>query len=405
MFSFSIIINTFNRANSLGRTLESLRWLRYAGKFEVIVVNGPSVDETEDVIKAWEREIRSATCPQANLAMSRNIGISMARGDIIAFIDDDAIPEPEWLEHLSDGYGYRVAAVGGAVYDDGGHTFQFMHSTANRLGRGTWINGYGREDLCIPGSFEFPYLQGTNASFRRDALLRIGGFDEEFEYYLDETDVCCRLVDEGFIIRQVANALVHHKSERSAVRDDRKVLIDIYPIIKNKIYFSFKHAQSHLAHEAILADNRDFSDGLLGYVRAQIAAKNFAEEQFVRFEGQYNRAWEQGTKRGIAQAPRLLSKKQIRETDGIFKEFPVFGTREKRAFVLVERDCQSLDRLQAIASTGLNVFLVTLGKCGHRVEFVKGVWVHSIPENEGPWQDAISKEVDRIGRHRPVTIL
>ena len=209
---FSIIINTLNRAPLLDRTLRSLQWLHYAGEFEVIVVNGPSTDNSEDVIAAWGRSIRVARCALPNLSVSRNIGICLACGEIVAFIDDDAIPEPEWLTQLAAAYDRdEIGGVGGIVYDQTGYAFQYEYSTANRLGNANWTAKKSAEHLCFPGSFEFPYIQGTNASFRRSALLEVGGFDEEIEYYLDETELCCRLIDAGYVVRQVANAFVHHK--------------------------------------------------------------------------------------------------------------------------------------------------------------------------------------------------
>src|ERR1700740_2758955 len=93
----SVVISTLNRAHSLSDTLNSFRWQTYTGKFEVIVINGPSTDHTEDVLRSWAGKIKVGVCPQRNLSASRNIGIQMSSADIIAFIDDDAIPEPEWL--------------------------------------------------------------------------------------------------------------------------------------------------------------------------------------------------------------------------------------------------------------------------------------------------------------------
>ena len=101
--SVSIVINTLNRADSLDKTLESFRWLNYDGDFEVIVVNGPSTDHSAKVVDKWCEHIRAATCDRPNLSMSRNIGINEARGEIVCFIDDDGVPEPEWLNQISQG--------------------------------------------------------------------------------------------------------------------------------------------------------------------------------------------------------------------------------------------------------------------------------------------------------------
>ena len=225
----------------------------------------PSSDCTEEVLAAWGPEIRIGKCDAANISVSRNIGICMARGDIVAFIDDDAIPEPEWLSSLAEAYDRpEIGGAGGVVYDHKGYNCQFVYSTADRLGNVNWAAEGNMEHFCFPGSYEFPYLQGTNASFRRAALLEIGGFDEEFEYYLDETEVCCRLIDAGYVIRQLENAWVHHKIAASALRDSLRITRDRYPSLKNKLYFSLKHARSFYTVEEILEDAEKFRDASIG---------------------------------------------------------------------------------------------------------------------------------------------
>ncbi len=92
----SVVVNTYNRAASLHQTLQALQRQNYS-KFEVIVVNGPSTDDTAEVLRAHAAQIRVGTCAQRNLSISRNVGIEMARGEFVAFIDDDAVPDENWL--------------------------------------------------------------------------------------------------------------------------------------------------------------------------------------------------------------------------------------------------------------------------------------------------------------------
>lgn len=99
----SVVINTYNRALFLERALQSLQYLRYKN-LEIICVNGPSGDATASVLQRWKEKIKIVSCPEANLSMSRNIGIRNASGDIICFIDDDAVPEPGWLDALVPPY-------------------------------------------------------------------------------------------------------------------------------------------------------------------------------------------------------------------------------------------------------------------------------------------------------------
>ena len=130
----SVIINTLNRGDMLSKVLTSLQWLKYEGDFEVIVVNGPSTDNTASVLEEWNGRIRVGQCEVANLSVSRNIGINMARGEYVVFIDDDAYPEPEWLDQMIAPFDSPyVGAVGGIVYDHTGFNYQFVYQTSNRL--------------------------------------------------------------------------------------------------------------------------------------------------------------------------------------------------------------------------------------------------------------------------------
>jgi hypothetical protein len=95
----SVVINTYNRCKDLEQLLESLYYLEYKN-FEVIVVNGPSTDNTNVVLEKYKNDIKIETTDKINLSVSRNIGIAMSAGDYVAFIDDDAIPDRLWLNKL-----------------------------------------------------------------------------------------------------------------------------------------------------------------------------------------------------------------------------------------------------------------------------------------------------------------
>ena len=120
----SVIVNTLNRMGSLENTLLGLRQLRYPD-VEIIVVHGPCTDETLALLERHREFIRIAACPIMNLSVSRNIGLRLAAKDLVAFIDDDAVPEPDWLDRLVSGFtGPAVAAVGGFIRDQAGVAYQ-----------------------------------------------------------------------------------------------------------------------------------------------------------------------------------------------------------------------------------------------------------------------------------------
>lgn len=235
----SVVINTCNRGAYLSDTLEGLKQQTY-NNFEVIIVNGPSIDNTEEVAKKFN--VRYYTAP-FNISISRNIGIKNAAGEIIAFIDDDAVPEPSWLSDIVTAYkDPKIGAVGGRVYNSNGSGFQYNYGMID-----SW--GYPHEKNDGPYSHNNPNGEffniniGTNASYKRTALIEVGGFDEEIEYYHDESDVCVRLIKAGYRVEQLESAYVHHKMAPSYRRKSSTKVMVWDAIVKNTIYFALKHTE------------------------------------------------------------------------------------------------------------------------------------------------------------------
>ncbi|WP_244131910.1 glycosyltransferase family 2 protein, partial [Burkholderia gladioli] len=122
----SIIICTYNRADLLERCLDYLQY-QTNQNFEVVGVNGPSNDGTDAVLERYKDRIKIGSNPQRNLAISRNIGIDLADGDLLAFIDDDALPFDDWVETLLEEFNRRpltLGALGGPAYYAGTLRYQ-----------------------------------------------------------------------------------------------------------------------------------------------------------------------------------------------------------------------------------------------------------------------------------------
>lgn len=119
----SIIICTYNRVALLVKTLESLLSLNRLSEAEVIVVDNRSTDTTADAVKrfleehAGELDARYILEPVQGLSAARNTGILAAKADIIAFLDDDAIPCPGWIDTIVSTFGSRpdCMAMGGPI--------------------------------------------------------------------------------------------------------------------------------------------------------------------------------------------------------------------------------------------------------------------------------------------------
>lgn len=253
--SFSIVINTCNRREFLQKALESASRQHYP-KFEIVCVNGPSTDGTDSLLDSWKDTIRICSCAERNLSMSRNIGIAAAGGEIIAFLDDDATAQQDWLMELARGYADgSAAAVGGYIRDHTGVAWQSRVCVADRYGdvrhyRGVAeaIRAEGAPDTW--GTRKYFSPTGTNVSFRREALIGIGGFDENYAYHLDETDVLLRLADAGRQIRFCEAAEVTHKLAASNLRQADRTPVSFYHQARSKTYFILRHAAPVFGREA-----------------------------------------------------------------------------------------------------------------------------------------------------------
>lgn len=211
----SIVVNTFNRARALERLLPSLAQLD--GVFEVVVVNGPSTDDTSDVLARHAHLLKVVTCPTANLSRSRNIGIAAAAGEVVVFIDDDALPgDRGWLTTLTAAFTGAAAAAVGAAGGPSLHRDGEWPEFA-----GGWTSDYAEQRFADAGAPESGRWTrrtvGNNSAFRRTALVAIGGFDEHFPYYLDEADVCLRLARAGYETVYLAGAPVRHYPAMSPI--------------------------------------------------------------------------------------------------------------------------------------------------------------------------------------------
>lgn len=237
----SVVVCTYNRADYLDVCLLSLQRQSYPN-YETIVVNGPSTDETNKVLAKYPA-VKVILQKELNgLSFARNLGIRVAKGEIVAFIDDDAVADARWLEKLAAGYtDPDVGGVGGLVYGPRRTHYHFDNGIIDKCG----IPDPIRDPAETAKKGEFPILMGTNCSFLRSALLEVGGFDPYFRYYHDESELCVRIIETGYRIVYRRDAIVVHymvegHNRRSPYDQNWS------EIVKNVIYYTMKNFGNEL---------------------------------------------------------------------------------------------------------------------------------------------------------------
>lgn len=243
--TFSLVVNTIDRAGPLHTLLRALEHQSYP-HFEVIVVVGPTRDHTLEVLAQYDGRVRLLRCPTANLSQSRNMGLMAARGDLVAYIDDDAVPSHHWLAQLNRLFADpQLAGSGGKVYriDPDKAAVQHHLGIASGLAEQVDVRLSWLEPLLPPGEgYQWHgRMMGTNMVFRRGDLLAAGGFDEFYQWVYDDTDIALRLVNEGRLVHPVKEAVVYHVPASSRNRNVNSSIGNWWIQTKAAFYFSLKN--------------------------------------------------------------------------------------------------------------------------------------------------------------------
>ncbi len=249
----SIVIVSRERPEALKRCLTAVGQLAHP-MFEVVVVADPvSLALLPDDLAG---RIRMAGFDRANISEARNLGIARAAGTVVAFLDDDAVPEPTWLARLTRAFDDpQVAAAGGFVLGRNGISWQWRARDIRSDGRSLPLEVDPEEATVLTGRpGRGIKTEGTNMAFRRDVLVAMGGFDPAYRFYLDETDLNLRLARLGAATAIVPNAVVHHGFAASTRRREDRVPKDLHEIGASLAVFLRKHG--HRDPEARLAEER-----------------------------------------------------------------------------------------------------------------------------------------------------
>jgi glycosyltransferase involved in cell wall biosynthesis len=201
----SVIIPTRNRKDLLKNNLESIFNQSYPiNRYEIIVVDNSSIDGTAEMINVLQSKnpytLRYYRKKDDGPGSSRNLGISKARGDIIAFIDDDCVADHEWIERGVAKMGERVGLVQGKTLPNPNQIRRTFSHTKEITAE------------------DFNY-QTCNIFYRKNSIDQVDGFSTEFigpdrfgmpMWGGEDTDLAWRVKKGGWKSVFAENAIVYH---------------------------------------------------------------------------------------------------------------------------------------------------------------------------------------------------
>ena len=241
--TISVIVVSRHRAEALRRAVLALGQSDHP-QLELVVVADPAA------LTGLPASAKTVAFDEANISAARNLGLAQAAGEVIAFLDDDAVPEPTWASRLAAAFhDPQVIAATGFVRGRNGFSYQWQASEIDQLGRdhpldvteaGTHAARHGRAIKT----------QGTNCAFCAKHLRALGGFDPAYRFYLDEADLNLRMAGRG-LTAVLPLAQVHHGFAASARRRADRVPLSLYEIGASSMIFLRRHAPERLWAEGL----------------------------------------------------------------------------------------------------------------------------------------------------------
>lgn len=248
----SVLIATLNRRSHLVRCLQALTHQSYRD-FETLLIDGGSTDGTCDAVKLFPVVLLRQT--KKYLPNALNCGVRIARGEILAFIDDDAIPSPDWLLELVSTYGSQYAdGVTGRIIPRQkpssstlwGRAFDRLFSLVVFEGRQFEVGSVLRSgqlttnfDRRLSHCIEVDHMQGCNMSFRKDVFDDVGLFDEIYTHssIRNESDFCLRARSKGHrLLYNPTVAVYHYESPSAGTRMGKRSVRIFYDVMNDTVF-------------------------------------------------------------------------------------------------------------------------------------------------------------------------
>ena len=205
--SISVVIPVKNGGNKIEKCLNAIYDQSLLPR-EVIIVDGHSTDNTAEI--AAKFPVRIIFENYGTVGGARQVGLENAKGEYIAFTDADCIPERCWLSNLIVGFKEDIVGVGGGIRNIGDGLWERSIALAldSYLGSANSV-----QDRVFEEKRFVKAISGCNSIYRRNDLIRIGGFNTSLSTN-EDTDVCSRLRKHGTIL-YAPNALVLHDQDRN----------------------------------------------------------------------------------------------------------------------------------------------------------------------------------------------
>lgn len=281
MIIFSIIIITYNRADIISETIESVLNQTYK-QFEIIIIDDGSTDNTKDIINSYRNDtIKYHKIKKSGkLSVLRNYGMKMASGDVITFLDSDDILHPEKLQSAYNIFSQKkdlnIIIHNLSTFENSkvikASIYPYKHSFQENILKRLLLNKFS------------PY---SSYLFKTSILEQVGLMDEQFPD--GQLDFLSRLVsyNQVYYDPKVLISLRRHSNNMSKSKNDvtsfKEYIITLNKLIKNGLisekFFNERIANTHYKIASLMRKGKEYTN-INHHLNLCIKSKPFSKESF-----------------------------------------------------------------------------------------------------------------------------
>lgn len=245
MPSFSIIIVSWNALHHLKTFLPSVAASAY-GDFEIILADNASTDGSKFWVQEQYPEVKIVTFDRNyGYCGGNNRAVPYATGDILIFLNNDVKVEPHWLTPLAQQFTEDPAIAAAQpkmraydhpeAFEYAGAAGGFIDKYGYPFCRGRIFDTLEDDDGQYDDTSEIFWASGAALAVRKEVFKQLGGFDEDFEFHMEEIDLCWRLWNQGHKVAFCPQSIVYHLGGGSLPMDSPR-----------KVYYNYRNSLTML---------------------------------------------------------------------------------------------------------------------------------------------------------------
>ncbi|MDR9415920.1 MAG: glycosyltransferase family 2 protein [Gracilimonas sp.] len=259
MKGFSIIIVTWNALHHLKKYLPSVAKTDYSN-YEIIIADNNSNDGSKEWVKSNFPDIKIASFDtNYGYCGGNNRAVPFAEKEILLFLNNDVRVDKNWLNGLNSTFSNKnMAAAQPKMRSDSnpdyfeyaGAAGGFIDQFGYPFCRGRLFEELEKDMGQYDDSLSLFWASGAALAVRKEVFLGTGGFDEDFEFHMEEIDLCWRLQNQGYLIGYAPDSIVYHLGGGSLpMGSPRKV----YYNFRNSLFMLWKNYSSETIGRRFIA--------------------------------------------------------------------------------------------------------------------------------------------------------